>query len=252
MIFLAAGKKMEQQTLKNFEKHGPPKGSTIVMTSTAYITDKAWAQVAPSLAKGIQAMPVICGHPNWWVVLTLDGFSSHVNVSSALEVIAQHKIFAVKEEGYTCRKSAIQSICCQASKTSLRSGSCLTQSGTSLELSLNGTSLQSAARHYKIWQMMHGPVLARKLSCIPVFVYHLMTGSGGLMGTWRPVRDFSGQEVKACLMQCLHCRRTCLLSLVMSYSTLLTNFLLLCCLGIPCGERQTFGSFLNFPLLKTF
>jgi hypothetical protein len=35
----------------------------------------------------------------WWVVLTLDGFSSHLNVPEAMEVFHEHKIFIIKEEG---------------------------------------------------------------------------------------------------------------------------------------------------------
>jgi hypothetical protein len=33
------------------------------------------------------------------VVLTLDGFSSHLNVPEAMDVFHEHKIFIVKEEG---------------------------------------------------------------------------------------------------------------------------------------------------------
>ena len=44
-------------------------------------------------------MPVICEHPDWWSVVTFDGFSSHVTVVSALQVFFNHKIITVKEEG---------------------------------------------------------------------------------------------------------------------------------------------------------
>jgi hypothetical protein len=41
---------------------------------------------------------VICDYPHWNVLLTYDGFKSHVNVTEALEVFAQHNIVVVKEE----------------------------------------------------------------------------------------------------------------------------------------------------------
>ena len=46
-------------------------------------------------------MPVIQDHPDWWVVITLDGFGSHLNVHSAQVTYAEYKIFVVKEEGDT-------------------------------------------------------------------------------------------------------------------------------------------------------
>jgi hypothetical protein len=43
----------------------------------------------------------VCDHPDWWVILTLDGFSSHLTVATALQVFHDHKIMIVKEEGDT-------------------------------------------------------------------------------------------------------------------------------------------------------
>jgi hypothetical protein len=54
------------------------------------MTDETRAKLAELLAKG---------YPDWWVVLTLNGFTSHLNVPSAMEVLNKHKIFLVKEEG---------------------------------------------------------------------------------------------------------------------------------------------------------
>jgi hypothetical protein len=57
---------------------GAPKGSFVQMTETAYMTNETWDKVAPRLASNIRDMPVVKDHPNWWVVLHLDGFKSHV------------------------------------------------------------------------------------------------------------------------------------------------------------------------------
>jgi hypothetical protein len=82
---------MDFPALRNLEKLGAAKYSTIVMTPNAYMTDEAWAKVAVSLCLGIREMEVIRDYPNWWVVLTLDG--------SAMEAFHSNKIFVVKEEG---------------------------------------------------------------------------------------------------------------------------------------------------------
>jgi hypothetical protein len=97
--YLAKGKRMDYQSLKNLVKqHGAPPGSTIIMTPNAYMTDEAWIELAPGLCAGIRAMPVIKDHPDWWVVMTLDGFTSHLG-NEALKVFEAHKIMVVKEEG---------------------------------------------------------------------------------------------------------------------------------------------------------
>ena len=46
-------------------------------------------------------MSEIKNHPDWWCVLTLDGFTSHITVASALEVFREQNIFVVKEEADT-------------------------------------------------------------------------------------------------------------------------------------------------------
>jgi hypothetical protein len=50
-----------------------------------------------SVAKGIRAMPVICNHPNFWVVLHLDGFKAHVMTHAAQATFRRHQILVVKE-----------------------------------------------------------------------------------------------------------------------------------------------------------
>ena len=71
------------------------------MTPNAYMTDEAWAQIVPNLCESIRDMDVIRDHPQWWVLLTLDGFGSHVNVDEALKIFADSKILIAKEEGDT-------------------------------------------------------------------------------------------------------------------------------------------------------
>jgi hypothetical protein len=58
-IYLARGKTLPLSKLQNLPRLGAPKGSKVVMTPNAYMTDEAWAEAAPSIAQGIRDMPVI-------------------------------------------------------------------------------------------------------------------------------------------------------------------------------------------------
>ncbi len=49
-------------------------------------------------------MKGICDHPNWWVVLSYDGYGSYLQ-NNALEVFAADKILIMKEEGETSQVS---------------------------------------------------------------------------------------------------------------------------------------------------
>ncbi|KAI2498520.1 hypothetical protein MHU86_15980 [Fragilaria crotonensis] len=102
-IFLAAGKKYGcHPSLKKIDnKPGVPPYSKVFMTPTAYMTDSVYAEIAPELAAGIRKMPHICEHPDWWVVVSLDGFGSHVNVHEAQQAFYDKKIMILKEEGDT-------------------------------------------------------------------------------------------------------------------------------------------------------
>jgi hypothetical protein len=57
-IYLASGKKMECKALRDLPKRGAPAHSKVIMTPSAYMTDDAWSEIAPLLAKGIRCMPV--------------------------------------------------------------------------------------------------------------------------------------------------------------------------------------------------
>ena len=99
--FLAKGLKMDKPSLNKILKERCPAGSSIAMSPSAYMTDEVYAKLVPQLCTGIREMPVIKDHPEWWVVLSLDGFGSHVNVHSAQKVFYDHRIFVIKEEGDT-------------------------------------------------------------------------------------------------------------------------------------------------------
>ena len=56
--YLAAGKRIECKELSNLEAIGAPPHSRVIMTPSAYMTDEAWIECAPHIAKGIRAMDV--------------------------------------------------------------------------------------------------------------------------------------------------------------------------------------------------
>ena len=73
------------------------------------------------MAKGIRALPVVRDHPNWWFVLSLDGYGSHLNVYKTLKLFADHKIWLVKEEGDTSHvNQAYDQAVAKADKTEIR------------------------------------------------------------------------------------------------------------------------------------
>jgi hypothetical protein len=70
------------------------------MTPSAYMTDKAWLKVAPHLCKGLRALPVVRDHPDWYMFVTLDGYSSHLQ-DKALAIFTEYRILLVQEDGDT-------------------------------------------------------------------------------------------------------------------------------------------------------
>jgi hypothetical protein len=101
-FFLVKGEKIELSTFKgNFAaKHDAPPGSKVIATPNAYMTDNVWNEMSTSFAAGVRKLPIICDYPELWMVMTLDGFGSHLQ-PEALKVFSDHKILAVKEEGDT-------------------------------------------------------------------------------------------------------------------------------------------------------
>ncbi len=95
------GKQIELDSFKNFAENYPaPTGSHVSMTPSTYMTDEAWSKLVPFLCQGIWLMQGIKDHPDLWVVLSLDGFGSHL-ASNSLLVFNEYKILVVKEEGDT-------------------------------------------------------------------------------------------------------------------------------------------------------
>jgi hypothetical protein len=76
---------------------GAPRNSFVVMTPSAFMTNKAWDGAAEKLAKGIRAMPVIVDYPEFWLVLHLDGYKSHVMTYPAQAIFRRYRILVVKE-----------------------------------------------------------------------------------------------------------------------------------------------------------
>jgi hypothetical protein len=86
-IFLMAGtKKREGYTDAFLEKYGAAKGSTLIMTPTAYMTEDAWLAMTPSLIAGINAMPYIADNPQWKKLEVLDGFGPHTSSLQAMQL----------------------------------------------------------------------------------------------------------------------------------------------------------------------
>ena len=80
-IFLAKGVELtfESMLKKNFARiHKAPIGSFVEMTPKAYMTNIVWMKIVPHLCDGICAMEGITNHPDWWIVISLDGFGSHL------------------------------------------------------------------------------------------------------------------------------------------------------------------------------
>ena len=71
------------------------------MNPNAYMNDETWLEIIPKLCKSIWRQEIIWDNPDCCVLLSLDGFTSHVNVLNAHEIFAEFKILAIKEEGDT-------------------------------------------------------------------------------------------------------------------------------------------------------
>ena len=113
-IFLAVGKeKITCRALRSIDTMPDvPPNSKVYMTPSAYMTDSVYAEIVPQLADSIRRMPHICNHPEWWVIVSLDGFGSHVNVHEAQAAFFERKIMILKEEGDTSHlKSGVRPVC---------------------------------------------------------------------------------------------------------------------------------------------
>ena len=93
---------MDLDTLREYfvKKHNAPPGSGVYSTPNAYLNDETWRNIAPAFCEGIFMMHVVRYYPDWWTVVTLYGFASHL-YPAALLILSKHKIILIKEEGDT-------------------------------------------------------------------------------------------------------------------------------------------------------
>ena len=71
------------------------------MTTDEFINDEVFLDIISILCTSIRRQESIWDHPDWQVLLSLDGFTSHVNVLNAHEIFKVFKIMAIKQEGDT-------------------------------------------------------------------------------------------------------------------------------------------------------
>ena len=101
-FFLSKVKNLDRYKFKNLHKFfKAPEGSEVVMDPNAFMNDEAWLEIITKLCKSIWRQEIIRDHPDWWVLLSLDGLTSHVNVLNSQEIFAELKIMVIKEEGDT-------------------------------------------------------------------------------------------------------------------------------------------------------
>jgi len=101
-IFLLSGvKRRPAWTDELLEKHGMAKGSTIIMTENAFMTNDAWVEVSKAIVMGYRNLPYIRENDDWHVLELLDGFGSHEHVLESHELRAANKIRSLKEESST-------------------------------------------------------------------------------------------------------------------------------------------------------
>ena len=99
LVYLLERKEICYKAMKNFEiVFDCPTGLHIQMTLNVFMTDEACVRMKNWLCTIICEMPVIEDNSEKWVLLSLDGFDSHLNMDT-LQVFASYKILFVKDEG---------------------------------------------------------------------------------------------------------------------------------------------------------
>ena len=96
-IYMTKGVKVDMENLRvDFaKKHNAPLRLGVYATPNAYLNDKTWRKMSPAFCKGICMMPVVRDYPDLCIVMTLDGFASHLD-SVALLIFSKHNILLVK------------------------------------------------------------------------------------------------------------------------------------------------------------
>ena len=94
---MTKGVKVDLETLRGgvSKKHNAPHGLGVYATPNAYFNEDTWIKIAPALCKGVRMMPVVRDYPDWWIIMTIDGFASHF-YPTALLIFLKHKILLVK------------------------------------------------------------------------------------------------------------------------------------------------------------
>ena len=144
--------------------NGAAPGSTIVMTPTGYMTEDAWVELAPKMAKGIRNMPVICENPNWWVCKIIDGFGPHVSSEAAMQIYYDHKIVLLKEEGDSSHvNQAYDQEVAKSDKRSMRAALGFLRSANKVnKVTIDG---------YNGWQLIHVGLACCRELLSEVWVY---------------------------------------------------------------------------------
>ena len=100
-IFLCAGSSRRGGYSDKFlMKGGASKGSTIIMTENAFMTDDAWEAMTPNVIDGLRSInDYVKANPQWWMLEIFDGFGSHIRSYTAMQARFERKILCIKEEG---------------------------------------------------------------------------------------------------------------------------------------------------------
>ena len=70
------------------------------MTATAFMNEKLWETMTPSVIKGLQlASSIVNANPQWWVLEVFDGFGPHTSSLSSMQIRFDNNILSLKEEG---------------------------------------------------------------------------------------------------------------------------------------------------------
>jgi hypothetical protein len=120
--FLLRGQRRRAKfTDKWLEENGAPHGSYVKMTERAYMTMEVWDAIAPRIAASIRQSPVVQEHPEWWVILVVDGFEAHCVTYLAQKVFFENRILALKLWSHSSHlNQPFDQSPAKTSKTSLR------------------------------------------------------------------------------------------------------------------------------------
>ena len=69
------------------------------MKENGFMNDEAFDTAAPKLVAGIRALKVVRDHPDWWLLLTGDGFRAHKFILAAQVMFHDRKLLHLIEEG---------------------------------------------------------------------------------------------------------------------------------------------------------